>query len=119
MRLTTHGDKSGSCTKTNTTFNYDMDGERERTTMVLRKFGAQQIRQVIRALMEASAYDSMDGRINDPVMFPFRDCMVAAISVNVGHVFRLIPPSNRKRIESPFLNTTTPTIFVVIVFSHC
>lgn len=58
--------------------------------MVLREFGTLQIRQALEASMAASAYNSTDVLIKEPVAFLFRDCMVAVTLLNGSRFLQLI-----------------------------
>lgn len=85
---------------------------------VLRKCGPQQIRQMLRPSMEASACMSKDRRIKELVTFLLRDHMVSVGLVSARRFTQLILELNRRKTESSFVDMATPTIFEVSSSSH-
>lgn len=85
--------------------------------MVLRKSGTQQICQLLRVSIAASAYASRHGRIKKIVTILFCDHMVSATLVNGSHSVQLILESNLRMTESTCVNINTLTIFEFPNFS--
>lgn len=86
--------------------------------MVLSEFGTQQIREVLRKSMAASAYFLTDGHIEKLVPFLFRNHMVIVMLMNGSCFLQRILELNRRNLESPFVSFSTPIIFKVIFFFH-
>lgn len=72
-----------------------------------RKFGSQQIRQVMWVSMVASTCSWKDGGIKELVTFPFCDRMVAVTLVNGSRFLQIILDSNRRKSKLRFTNMNT------------